>query len=137
MVVIPYKVKQSVHYYTVQLLIETASVMPGIVPDTVHTYEQVSAKNVSFAVIEGYNVGVIAVIQKLTVYLKQVVVGAENHGYLPDFLPFVFGNALEPSAVEPPFLEHERCILPVVPYHFPTFSILCKITTNKSKNWIL
>ena len=66
------------------------------------------------------------------IYIKDIVVRAENDIDISDGLHLASGNHLQPAVIEQPVLVLEFDILSIVSYHDENFY---KSTTIKSNNW--
>ena len=91
--------ENSVDDHPVKFFFEIGSEFNGVFTYTVHTDEKISGQYLSFAIVEGYDVGEIIMLELLHVDIENVIVGTENDidvPYLPDFTA---GNHLEPAVV--------------------------------------
>ena len=133
MVVITYKMKDAMYYYTVKLILERGTIECGVFADAVDTDEKIPGKDTPLTIVESDDIREIVVLKILYIDVKNVVVGAENDGdvaYLPDF---TFGHQLKPFVVLGLVLEQKSAVFFVISNH--KNQILYKSTTIKLKNW--
>ena len=111
MIVITYKMKNTVDNDSVKLGIEICLVKCRIVPDSIDTDEKVTGKNIPLAVIKSNDVSIVMMIEGSDIDIENVRVGTENDIDLTDAAFLSLGNYLQPSISEPPDIEFETCIL--------------------------
>jgi hypothetical protein len=78
MVIVTYKVQQAMDDDTVKFLVETRFEIDGIVTDAVHTYEKVTGKDITFAIIESDDVSIIVMMEIFPVHTEKILVRTEN-----------------------------------------------------------
>ena len=74
MVIISYKVKQSVHHNPTKFILEFGTVMFSIIFDRFNAYEKIAIKNIFLTIVESNDIRKIIVLELLKIHFKNVVV---------------------------------------------------------------
>ena len=136
-IVITDKMEKTMDYYTVQLFGKLSSVENGVIADRVDADEKISGKNIPFAIIEGYDVGEVIMLQILHIDIKNIIIGTEDNIHIPYFSDFTFSHKLEPTLGFQFGFKAKISVLAKVSDHFSTvfaYKINCK-RRQLQKNW--
>lgn len=134
MVIVSYKMKYAVNHHPVQFIVELSSVLNRILPDGIDTYEKISGKFLTLAVIEGDDIGEIVVTEKPLIYVKYVIIRTEYNINVSQRSDFTLCNKFQPLVVFCFPFKQKVGFFEEIRYHGGL--ILHKFTTNKSKSLI-
>lgn len=74
MIIITYKMKYSMNDDPVQLFLEVGTVLDGILPDTVNTYEKITGQPVTLAIIESDDVSEVIMLKIFLIDIQDIIV---------------------------------------------------------------
>ena len=114
MVVITYKMKDSMNDDPVELIGKLSSVLDGILSYSVDADEQVTGKLVTFAVVECDDVCKVVMLEILLVDVKYIIVGTEDYRDVPYSSDFALCDKLQPLGIFGFALKNEVCIFEIV-----------------------
>ena len=69
MIVITYKMKDTMNYYSIELFLEFCSVLLSILSDRINTYEEIARKTITFSIIESDDISEIVMLEIFLVYI--------------------------------------------------------------------
>ena len=92
MIVITYKMKDTMNYYSIELFLEFCSVLLSILSDRINTYEEIARKTITFAIIESDDISEIVMLEIFLVYISYIVVRTEDDGDVSDLSDFTLRN---------------------------------------------
>ena len=110
MIVITYKMKNTVNDDSVKFGIEICFIEICIVPYSIDTDEKVTGKNITLTIIESDDVSIVMMIKGPDIDIENVRVWTKNNVYLSYSAILSHGDGLDPSVREPPDIEFETGI---------------------------
>ena len=84
-------------YYPVKFIGKVNTIKGSVFPYGIYAYEKVSAEAVSFAIIKGYNIRIIIVLQIFNIDIQNIIIGTKYNRNVSQALEFAFGDKFEPT----------------------------------------
>ena len=122
MIIITYKMKYSMNNDPVQLFLEVGTVLDGILPDTVNTYEKITGQPVTLAIIESDDVSEVIMLKIFLIDIQDIIVRTEDYIDITDATDLAFSYKTKPAVIHCLTLENKVCVLEKVRNHALKFS---------------